>query len=66
MLNISEIVLCGDLLLCQDLFYDRMLSAVGRLSEGARIDFRVTDVAGAALGGAMIALERFALKPESV
>jgi predicted NBD/HSP70 family sugar kinase len=66
LLNISEIVLCGDLLLCRDLFYDRMLSAAERLSEGARIDFRVTDVAGAARGGAMIALERFALKPESV
>lgn len=64
LLNVREIVLCGDLLADRDLFYDRLLAETGRLAGERSLTFSVTDVAGAALGGAMIALERYAVRLE--
>ena len=65
LLNVREIVLSGDMLSCRALFLDRLKQRTREITGDLDVTFSVTDVAGAALGGAMIALERYALKLES-
>lgn len=64
LLNVRTVVLCGDMLEMRDLFYDRLIAESTRLARDFRLSFSVTDVANAALGGAMIALERYSLHLE--
>lgn len=64
LLNVHDIVLCGDMLACRSLFYDRLYAKAQSLAGEKPLIFSVTDVAEAALGGAMIALERYALRLE--
>lgn len=64
LLNVREIVLCGEMLTYRDLFCDRLFRRAKEISGEPELHFSCTDVAGAALGGAMIALERFALRTE--
>lgn len=65
LLNVRAVVLSGDMLLYRDLFYGRLADRTQELSGDLGITYSVTDVAGTALGGAMIALERYALRLES-
>ena len=64
LLNIGEVVLCGDMLRHRELFYDRLSASAFRVAGEHRLSFSVTDVAEAASGGAMIALERYVLRLE--
>ena len=65
LLNVCEIVLCGDALRMRHLFYDRMVAECTRIARTLRLSFFATDVAEAALGAAMIALERYSLRLEA-
>lgn len=62
LLNISEIVICGDMLLHQDLFWNQMLQNAHIFQP--QLHFSTTEVDMAAVGAAMIALERYTLTSE--
>lgn len=64
LLNVSDVVLCGDMLTYKPLFYDRLIAQACSHSAEKPVTFSETDVAEAALGAAMIALERHALRLE--
>ena len=64
LLNLRGVVLCGDLLKERDLFYGQLVAEANRITGERQLAFSVTDVAEAARGGAMIALERYALRLE--
>lgn len=64
LLNVHAVVLSGDMLSYRELFYNRLLMKAEDAAGDHTVTFSTTDVAGTALGGAMIALERYALRIE--
>lgn len=58
LLNISEVVLCGDMLLYKDLFWEHFVDSAS-LGRTEKLKFAVTEVDNAAIGAAMIAMERY-------
>ncbi len=58
LLHIPEVVLCGDMWNYNDLFYDAFIQHTARLCPDRPLCFSTIDVENAALGAALIALER--------
>ena len=57
-LCIDKIVLCGDMWKYKDLFYDEFLYKVKLISGKSSVEFSFIDVENAAIGAALIAIER--------
>lgn len=60
LLNIAEIVVCGDMLLYKDLFWHHFVSCAAACHP-EKLQFSATEVDNAAIGAALIAIERYTL-----